>query len=139
MILPVLAGQTVILPGSIKLRIREPGRRKLGSSLFQGESILGLTATIPGLNRRLKYLDYSTSFNIQYPLELQSPDFLRTMAQGSENKISMKIRNKSSQRICGGNMRETSIRISIPAETGSLRSSPPSIVDIPSHKRVRPH
>lgn len=121
----VLAGQTVTLPGSIKVRIQEPDIPMVGGSAFKDTISVALKATMPGLNRRLDHFDIQKAIDIQYPLELECPDILRTVAQGSQNKISIKINNKGSKAfgIANASPRRAEIRLSIPAETGSLHVS----------------
>lgn len=121
----VLAGQTITLPGSIKVMIQEPDVPIMGGFAFKKTINVALKATMPGINRRLDHFDIEKAIDIQYPLELEYPDILRTVAQGSENKISMKINNKGSRGFgtATSSPRRAEIRISIPAETGSLRVS----------------
>jgi hypothetical protein len=97
----------------------------LGGAAYKETTIIALKATMPGLNRRLDHFDYQKAIEIQYPLELQNIDYLDSVAQGSENKITMQIHNKSNKPFGGGRVspRRTEVKISIPSETGSLLAS----------------
>jgi len=88
---PIPAGQTVTLRGSIKAMIREPENRITDESSFKEVISVALQATMPGLNRKLDHFNVQKTVEIQYPLELRGIDFLRSVAQGSENKIKMKV------------------------------------------------
>ncbi|KAE8448991.1 hypothetical protein EG329_008579 [Mollisiaceae sp. DMI_Dod_QoI] len=119
------AGQTVTLTGSIKVLIREPDIFLHGGQPYKMTTTIALKATMPGLNRRLDNFDFQKSFEIQYPLELQDIDYLQSIAQGSENKISMQVHNQSNRIFGGGRVspRRAEVKISIAPEAGSLRSA----------------
>jgi hypothetical protein len=105
--------------------IREPDMPILGGAAYKESTVLALKATMPGLNRRLDHFDYQKTIDIQYPLELQDIDYLDSVAQGSENKITMQVHNKSNKPFGDGRVspRHTEVKISIPSETGSLLAS----------------
>ena len=116
------AGHTVTLPGSIKVLIREPNMPIQSSRAYKVATVIALKATMPGLNRRLDNFDVQKSCEIQYPLELQQIDYLRSVAQGSENKISMQIYNRANK-VFGVDRvspRRAEVKLSIPPEAGSL-------------------
>ena len=119
------AGQIVTLPGSIKVLIREPDMFVHGGQPYKMATTIALKATMPGLNRRLDNFDFQKSFEIRYPLELQKIDYLHSVAQGSENKISMQIHNQSNKIFGVGRNtpRRAEVKISIASEVGSLRSA----------------
>jgi hypothetical protein len=85
------AGQTVTLRGSIKVKIRDPPQATVGVSSFKETVSISLKATMPGLNRPLDHFEFQSAVEIQYPLELGSIDVLRSVAQGSQNKIEAKV------------------------------------------------
>ncbi len=122
---PIPAGQIVTLPGSIKVLIREPDIFIQGGQPYKMVTTIKLKATMPGLNRRLDNFGFQKSFEIRYPLELQKIDYLHSVAQGSENKISMQIHNQSNKIFGVGRIspRRAEVKISIASEVGSLRSA----------------
>jgi hypothetical protein len=116
------AGFTITLPGSIKALIREPDIPLFGGEVYRKATKISLKATMPGLNRRLDHFNYQKSIKIQYPLELQHIDYLQSVAQGSENKISMRIYNRGNKVFGAGRapLRRAELKISIPSESGTL-------------------
>ncbi|KAE9381854.1 hypothetical protein N431DRAFT_491158 [Stipitochalara longipes BDJ] len=118
----VLPGQIITLPGSIKVLIREPDMPILGGEAYKESTLIKLKAIMPGLNRRLDCFEYQKSIEIQYPLELRELDYLDSVAQGSVNKFTMQIHNKSIKPFGGTSVspRLSEIKISMPSETGSL-------------------
>ena len=118
----VLPGQIITLTGSIKVLIREPDMPILGGEPYRESTLIKLKAIMPGLNRRLDYFGYQKSIDIEYPLELQEIDYLDSVAQGSEHRITMKVHNKSNKPFGGEaeSPRLLQVKIWIPSETGSL-------------------
>ncbi|RDW71671.1 hypothetical protein BP5796_07705 [Coleophoma crateriformis] len=118
------ANSTITLPGSIKVMIREPDTLVKPGQPYMKEIALSLQAVMPGLHRRLEHFNFQVPVKIQYPLTLLEIDSLATMAQGSENKILIKVHN-SGLKSFGGELispRNAKIRMSIPTQVGSLRS-----------------
>jgi hypothetical protein len=114
----------VNLSSSIKALIRQPTFTP-GSQPYKITAAVLLKATMPGLNRLLDNFEYPRPFDIQYPLEVQEEiNYLPSVSQGPENKISMQISNRSNQ-IFGldrASSRRAEVRISIVSEVGSLLS-----------------
>ncbi|RDW66553.1 hypothetical protein BP6252_10188 [Coleophoma cylindrospora] len=120
----VPANSTITLPGSIKVMIREPDAPVKPGQPYMKEIAISLQAVMPGLNRRLEHFDFQVPVKIQYPLTLLEIDSLDTMAQGSENKILIKVHNNGVKSF-GGELispRSAEKRMSIPPQVGSLRS-----------------
>jgi len=118
------SGQIVTLRGSIKAKIREPGSPQTDEPSYRNTIAIALKAVMPGLNRELEHFEFESSVEIQYPLELGHVDFLKTVAQGSQNKIAVSVRNKSMKSFGSGQVspRRTEMRISIPSQVGQLLS-----------------
>jgi hypothetical protein len=94
----------------------------LGGEPYRESTLIKLKAIMPGLNRRLDYFGYQKSIDIEYPLELREIDYLDSVAQGSEHRITMKVHNKSNKPFGGEaeSPRLLEVKIWIPSETGSL-------------------
>lgn len=77
---------------------------------------------MPGINRRLDHFDYQQTIDVQYPLELEQIDIIESVAQGSENKMKMKIQNNGNKTFGGTQAlaRTAKVKISIPSQTDSL-------------------
>lgn len=118
------AGQIVTIPGSIKVLILEPDRFNHGCQSYNMSVDISLKATMPGLNRCLDHFECQKSVHIQYPLELQAIEYLQSVAQGSENKMSMQIHNQSNKgfEVDQVSPRWAEVKISIAFEAGSLLS-----------------
>ena len=84
-------GVTATLEGSIKVLISQYNKLPSGSPLLTKER-LSVQATMPWLHRHLPHFEYSREIEIQYPVELQSFQFLPSMAQGSMNRFSFEVR-----------------------------------------------
>jgi hypothetical protein len=112
----------VTLEGSIKALILEFPTRTLGVSSNKREFKVGLQATMPGLNRRLQNFDVIKTVEVGYQLELESIDFLKTVGQGTRNKITLNIKNRSLKSFGGGlvSPRQAVVRLSIPTNIGAL-------------------
>ncbi|KAN0122124.1 hypothetical protein V8E51_000450 [Hyaloscypha variabilis] len=121
----VLPGQIITLPGSIKALIREPDMLIQGGEAYKESTLIKLKAIMPGLNRRLDYFGYQKSVDIEYPLQLRELDYLDSVAQGSVNKLTMQIYNKSIKSFGGTGIssRLSAVKISMSSETGSLLTS----------------
>jgi hypothetical protein len=116
------SGATVTLPGSIKVLIRQPDIPPFSREAYRVVTKIPLKATMTGLNRRLDHFDYQKSIEVQYPLELQHISYLQSVAQGSENKISMQIHNKATRAFGDDHAspRRAELKISVSSEFGAL-------------------
>jgi hypothetical protein len=117
------AGHTVTLQTSIKALICERTFSP-GTQPYKITATVVLKAIMPGLNRRLNNFDFQRTFEIQYPLELREIDFLPSVAQGSENKLSIQIYNPSNKKsvLDRASPRRVEVKISIDPKIGSLLS-----------------
>ncbi|KAH8600119.1 hypothetical protein B0O99DRAFT_737601 [Bisporella sp. PMI_857] len=122
---PIPPKQSVTLRGSIKALIPEPVGQQLASSSDKREITVSLVATMPGVNRRLENFDMAKVVQVGYPLELESFDFLKTVGQGSQNKMTLGIHNRGRKTFGGGQIspRYAEVRLSIPTSAGALLSS----------------
>ena len=84
-------GEVATLDDSLKVFIRRNESLTAPDMQFFEQDVLSVSAYMPWLNRTLPNFEYSCLIDIQYPVIIQSIDYLKSLAQGSESCFTFEV------------------------------------------------